>query len=136
VVVLVVVLGLVEWSGRYNLGLDRLLEARLIFGLRGLRQALLLVVVVEDRRAVLVAAIAELAVLRERIVVVPEHVEELFVGDLGRVVDDLDRLGMAGAAAADVIIGRIGELPASIARGGADDAFDLVEIGLNAPEAT
>src|SRR5262245_4639337 len=135
VVVLVVLLRHVERSRRHDLGLDRLLEAPGDLGLRGLRQRPLLLAVIEDRAAVLVAAVAELAILRQRIDVVPEHVEQLLVAHLGRVVDDLDRLGMSGAAVRDLLVAGIGAAPAGIARGGADHALDLVEVGFHAPEA-
>src|SRR6185295_5443647 len=82
VVVLVVFLGGVELRGRCDLRLDGLLEALLHLGPGGFGQALLRLVVVEDGRAVLVARIAELAVLHQRIDVVPEGVEQLLVADL------------------------------------------------------
>src|SRR5262245_18048190 len=135
VVVLVVLLRLVERSRRHDLGLDRLLEALGDLSLRGLRQRPLLLAMREDRAAVLVAAVAELPILRQRIDVVPQHVDHLLVADLGRVVDDLDRLGMSGAAVRDLLVAGIDAAPADIARGGADHAFDLVEVGFHAPEA-
>src|SRR5262249_22668297 len=98
------------------------------------RQRALLVAVIEDRAAVLVAVVAELPILRQRIDVVPEHVEQLLIAHLGRVVHDLHRFGVAGAAARHVLVAGIGGVPAGIARGGADHALDLVEIGLYAPE--
>ena len=79
--------------------------------------------------------IAELRILGERIVIAPEHVEKLLKCHSGRVVDDLDRFGMAGIAAHDVFIFRIGDVTPDIAGRGAEDAVDLVEIGLDAPEA-
>src|SRR5262245_22965262 len=135
VVVLVILLRLVERSRRHDLGLDRLLEALGDLSLRRLRQHPLLLAVIEDRAAVLVAVVAELAILRQRIDVVPEHVEQLLVAHLDRVVDDLDRLGMSGAAVRDLLVAGIGDAAAGIARGGADHAFDLVEVGFHAPEA-
>lgn len=93
-----VVLGLVERAGRDDLRLDWLFEAALHQCLGALRRRPLLVVVIKDCRAVLVADVAELAVLRERIDVVPENVEKLVVAYLRQVVSDLDRFGMPGAA--------------------------------------
>src|SRR6185436_1368071 len=80
VVVLVVSLGGPERGGGGDLGGDRLLEALLELLLGGLGGLSLGVVVDEDRRAVLAADVAELAVRRHWIDVVPEDVEELLVG--------------------------------------------------------
>src|SRR5262249_1713938 len=77
VVILLMLFGLVERTSRHNRRLDRLLEALLNRRLRGFRQRPLLVAMIEDRAAVLVAVIAELPILRQRIDVVPEHVEQL-----------------------------------------------------------
>src|SRR5262249_15103834 len=134
VVILMVLFGFVERAGRHDCGLDRLLEALLNRRLRGFRQRSLLLAMIEDRAAVLVAVIAELPILRQGIDVVPEHVEQLVIAHLGRVVDDLYRFGMPGAAVRDLLVAGIGGVPAGVARGGADHAVDLVEIGLHAPE--
>src|SRR5262249_59603492 len=80
------------------------------------------------------AVVAELPILRQRIDVVPEHVEQLLIAHLGRVVHDLHRFGVAGAAARYLLVAGIGVVPAGIARGGADHSLDLVEISLYAPE--
>src|SRR6516164_3157686 len=90
---------------------------------------------IEDRAAVVVAVIEELPILRQRIDVVPEHVEELVIAHLGRVVDDLHRFGMPSAAVRDLLVAGIGGVSAGVARGGADHAVDLVEIRFHAPEA-
>src|SRR5271166_2429217 len=97
-VILVVLFCLVERSGGRDLGLDRLLEAGLHRGLRGFGKLALLVVMIKDRSSILIAVVAELPVLRQRIDVVPEHVQELLIAEPGRIVDDLDRFGMAGSA--------------------------------------
>src|SRR5690606_28400501 len=89
----------------------------------------------ENRRAIHVAGIAELPVLREGVDIVPEDVEQFLVRDLRRIVDDLDRFRMSGAAARHLVIGRVRYLATDISRHGGDYAFDLVEIGLDAPEA-
>src|SRR5258707_1575987 len=90
---------------------------------------------IKDCAAILVAVVAELSILRQGIDVVPEHVEQLVVAYLGRVVHDLHRLGMTSAAVRDLLVGRIGRMTAGITRGLADHALDLVEIGLHTPEA-
>src|SRR3954470_1829931 len=135
VIILVVLLGLVEGAGRDDLGIDgarRELCLDLLLGFLG--ELLLLLAAIEDRRAVLVAGVAELLVLHERIDVAPEHVEELGVGHLRRVVDDLHRLRVTGAAGRHLLVGRVLNGPSDVAGGGRDDARHLVEVGLDAPE--
>src|SRR6516162_7454518 len=135
VVILMILFGLVERPGWHDRRLDRLLEALLHRRLRGFRQRPLLLAMIEDRAAVLVAVIAELPILRQRIDVVPKHVEQLVIAHLGRVVDDLHRFGMPSAAVRDLLVAGIGGVSAGVARGGADHAVDLVEICFHAPEA-
>src|SRR5260221_2156953 len=135
VVILMILLGLVERTGRHDRRLDRLLEALLNRRLRGFRRRPLLVTMIEDRAAVLVAVIAELPILRQGIDVMPKHVEQLVIAHLGWVVYDLHRFGMPGAAVRDLLVAGIGGVPAGGAPGGADQAVDLVEIGFHAPEA-
>src|SRR4029079_19403361 len=136
IIVLVIILGLEERSGLDDLGLYHArCEFLLHRLLRRLGELSLLLVMIENRRPVLVAAVAELAVFRQRIVVVPEHVEQLLIADLGGVVSDLNRLGVPGAAGRNLFVGRLVALAAGIARGRADHARHLVEIGLHAPEA-
>ena len=100
-----------------------------------LRQPPLRLVVHEDAGAVLAAHVAELRVGGQRIDVAPEHVEELCVGDLAGVVHDLDRLGVAGLAGRDLLVRRVRRAAARVAGGGRDDAVQLVERRLHAPEA-
>src|SRR5262244_150498 len=85
VVILMILFGLVERPGWHDRRLDRLLEALLHRRLRGFRQRPLLVAMIEDCAAVLVAVIAELPILRQRIDVVPKHVEQTVIAHLGRV---------------------------------------------------
>src|SRR5262245_66640615 len=93
-----IVLGLVERPGRDDLRLNRLLEAALHQRLRSLRRRALRLVVIEDRGAVLVADVAELPVLRERVDVVPENIEQLVVAHLRGGKGNLDRFGTPGTA--------------------------------------
>src|SRR5437867_10759285 len=97
-VALVVLLRAIERGRGRDLGDDRPLEAPglLEARLRGARRRLLLPGVEEDRRAVLLADVGALAVQLRRVVVLPEHVEELLVGDACRVVLHLHALGVAG----------------------------------------
>src|SRR5260370_16112856 len=135
IVILMILLGLVERTGRHDRRLDRLLEALLNRRLRGFRQRPLLVAMIEDRAAGLVAVIAELPILRQGIDVMPKHVEQLVIPHLCWVVYEPHRFGMPGAAVRDLLVAGIGGVPAGVARGGAEHAGDLVEIGFHAPEA-
>src|SRR2546430_12967312 len=83
VVILMILLGLVERTGRQDRRLDRLLEALLNRRLRGFRQRPLLLAMIEDRTAVLVAVIARLPILRQGIDVMPKHVDLLAIAPLG-----------------------------------------------------
>ena len=67
----------------------------------------LLVVVVEDGRAVLRADVVALAVERRGVVRLPEDAEQVFERDFGRVVRDLHDLGVAGGSRADLFVGRV-----------------------------
>ena len=79
-------------------------------GLRFLR-----LVLGEDRRAILGADVIALAVELGRVVDREEDVEQVAIADLVGIEGDADRLGMAGVAAAYLLVGRIGGLPAGIA---------------------
>src|SRR5436309_3119107 len=135
VVALMVLLGRVERGRRHDLGRDRAAEALGETLLRLLRETALRVVVVEDRGSILVAVVAELRLRRERVDVVPEDVEQLRVADLARVVDDLDRFGVSGAARRHLLVGGVPGVAAGVADGGREDALQLLEGGLHAPEA-
>src|SRR4051812_9504624 len=93
-VLLVVVLGLPEGRSGLDLRLDLPRPAELGLGRRlaRARRRLLLGRVEEDRRAVLRADVESLAIPRTRVVLAPEDVEDILVGDDGRVEGDLDRL--------------------------------------------
>ena len=104
VVILVIVLGLVERSGLDDLGVDRLLRT-------SPRPSSSM-----PRRASALHRCAQKIAVRywsprsqncwsftSRIDVAPENVEQLGEADLARVVDHLDRLGVAGAAGRDLL---------------------------------
>ena len=116
-VILVVSLRGIERLERRHLRDDRPLERvclRQLVDVR-LRNALLLVRRVEQRRPILRADVGALAVECRRVVVGPEDVEQLLVGDAVGVVLDLDDLGVAGAVGADVLVGGVGEGAAHVA---------------------
>jgi len=73
-------------------------------------------------------------VLLRRVVLVPEHGEQLVVAHPLGVVLDLDSLGVAGAAAADGAVVGMVHGAADVPHGGRDDAVDLHEGVLDVPE--
>jgi len=138
-VLLVVVLGEVELAGRDDLGGDVAVAgfAQLLAELGGrlLGGRLLLRTVVEDRRTVLGADVVALAHALGRVVRLPEHLDQLGVGDLLRIEHDANRLRVPGPAGADLLVGRVLGEPALVAHSGGDHAGDLPERTLLAPEA-
>ena len=98
--------------------------------------ALLLLAGVEDGRAVVRADVGPLPVQLGRVVCDgKEDLEELAVGDLGRVVGDANGLGVPGVARADrLVVGRPGGTSRVPGRD-PGDPFDVLEDGLDAPEA-
>src|SRR5919197_4050512 len=138
-VLLVVVLGVVEVAGGRDLGRDlaepALVQRALVALERGARGGRLLVVGGVDRRAVLGADVVALAHALRRVVALPEHLQQLVVRALRGVVDDQHGLGVAGAAAADLLVGGVRRVAAGVADGGGDDAGRLPEEALGAPEA-
>ena len=99
------------------------------------RRRLLLAARREDRRAILGADVIALAVELGRIVGGEEDVEQLVIGDRVGIEGDPDRLGMAGVAAADLPVGRVGDMAADIAALDLRDADHVLEHRLGAPEA-
>ena len=135
--VLVVVLRGVEGLQPHDLGHDRLRQPSrgVERALRLLRRAPLCLVLVEDRRAVLVPPIAELPSAVGRVHVVPEGLEELPVAQPRGVVGHLHRLGVAGRPLGHLLVRRVLDSAARVARDDRDDAGDLLQRRLDAPEA-
>src|SRR5690606_4781672 len=117
VVILMVVLGGVELGRRDDLGDDLAGQhaALLELLLRALRELALMLVVIKDRAAVLVASIAELPAGIERVDVVPEDFEQRVVGDDLAVVLDLHGFGMSGVAPGYLLVLRVRHAPADVA---------------------
>src|SRR5690606_38195987 len=94
IVVLVVFLGRIEGRGRNEGGGDRRLERAILLERRprALGHLALRRVVIEQRRAIGAAAVAELPAGVGRIDVAPEHLDEVLEADLGGVIHHLDRL--------------------------------------------
>jgi hypothetical protein len=103
----------------------------------GLGDVFLFIVRVEDDGSVLRALVRALAVELGRIQRNREEdAKQLPISDLGRIVDDLDRLGVAGFAGADgLVFGGLGRA-ARVAGGRADHPLYVLEHGLDAPEAS
>src|SRR3990172_8691702 len=137
VVVLVILLGGVERPERRDLGRDRPFEpaggSQPLLALR--REPMLCLAAVEDRGPVLFASVAKLAVGRDRVDIVPEDVQQPFVGDLLGVVGDLNALGVAGEAGSHLLVRRVFLGTARVPGRDGDHAVELLEGALHAPEA-
>src|SRR4051812_18004561 len=136
-VILVIRLGWIERLQRRHLGGDRARKYFLLSQLRdiGLGYALLLVVGIEDRRAVLRSLVRTLAVQLRGIVRNREkHSQQLAVCNLRRIEDHLNGLGVAGLACTDdFVFGSFGA-SARVARRRADHSLNVLEYGLHTPE--
>jgi len=132
-----VFLGAVEGRRRLDGGDDRPAEAlrRCERGDGGLCLRLLLARVDEDHRTVLGAEVRSLAVEGGGIMVGEEDFEQPPIGDALRVEGDLHHLGMAGVAAAHIMVARLGEGAAGVADGGVAHPGQGAEDRLDAPEA-
>src|SRR5262249_16741940 len=122
------------------LGRDRieaaLLERLLVHCFRFLGRLPLRGVEHVDAGAVLRADVVALTHALRRIVVLPEGLQQAFIGDLARIVDHHHHLIVAGAPGADLLVGRIGRVTGRIARRSDVDALtQLPEFALGAPEA-
>lgn len=133
---LMVALGGVERVEGRELGHDGVFPqpGSVRFLLRFLGARPLLVVVVEDYRAVLRADVGPLAVQRGGVVGAPEYLEQVVEGNDGGVKGNLDGFRMTGRARANLSIGRIFRVAAGIAGYHATHAFDVQKHRLGAPE--
>src|SRR5829696_7767030 len=131
-VVLVLRLGLPERTGRGDLGDDLAgpQPGRLDVGDGVLGNPALLLIEVEDRRAVARAEVVALAVGRRRVVDLEEELEQLTVGGHLGVEDDLDRLGVGAVVA----VGGVGDVAAGVAHPGREDPWALSDQVLHSPE--
>src|SRR5512146_2843476 len=99
------------------------------------RDAHLLVAMRVDARAVLRADIVALAIRRGRVVDREEDLEQVAKADALRVVGDAHDLGVAGVAAADLLVARPRDVAVAVARFDAEHAVDIEIDGFEAPEA-
>src|SRR5215217_5031767 len=138
-VLLVVALGVVERAGGRDLRGNRIIAGTpqgLLVSVAGLLGGpALLVVGVVDRRAVLRAYVVALAHSLCRVVGLPEHREQVSVGDLLGVKGDEHGLGVPGTAAANLLVGRVRCEASRIADRRRVNAVDLPELTLGTPEA-
>src|SRR5207244_992125 len=80
--------------------------------------------------------IGELAVRLGRIDLLPIDVEQLLVGNFGRIVNNLDRFPVVRLLRADELVSGIGFGPAAVTDCRLDHTGRLVECRLNTPETT
>ena len=127
----------IEFFKRSDFSDDRRTECarfgQLLFVVLGLLT--LLVVVKEDRRPVLRADVVALPVERRRVVRLPECCQQIGKRNDGRIVGDLHHFGVAGQTSANLIVRRIGDIAAAVARDDGFYAFKLIENRFGAPKA-
>src|SRR5438105_8681698 len=138
-ILLMIVLGEIEFGRWRDLGGDGAEALRrqrlLVRRLRRVGGLALRVAEGVDRRAILGADIVALAHALRRVVIFPERLQALLVGDLLRIKHDQHHFGMTGAARTNLFIGRIGCMSAGIADGGRIDAVaEIPDVPLCAPE--
>src|SRR5438876_414047 len=125
-VLLMIVLGEVERRRVENFGRDRVetpgLQRLVVPRLRRLGGLALGGGEGIDAGAVLRAGIVALAHALGGIVALPERLQQVFIGDPLRVIDHYHDLVVAGLAAADLVVRRIGSMAGGIADGGDVDA--------------
>ena len=133
-VVLVLRLGLPEVPGRADLGHHFAWPkaGRLDVGDGVQRDSLLLVIEVEDRRAVTGSPVVTLLVLCRRIVDLEEELQHRAVIGNRRVVNDFNGLGMGAV----VTVGRVGDVAAGVTDPGCDHTRLFADQVLHSPEAT
>ena len=132
-IVLMLRLGLPEGAGGLQLGHHRAGPATggVHLGDRALGGLALRLAQPVDARAVGSAAVIALAVRRRRVMDLEEELQQRAVAQPRRVEDDLDRLGMRAVVA----VGRVGHVAAAVAHAGRDDAGQMADQLLHAPEA-
>jgi len=128
----------IERWRRFDLRDDRSPKASALFqfGVFRFSGRLLFRRVVENNRAVLRTDVGALAIARSRIMVAPENVQQLPIGNLRRVKDYFDYFGMARFIATNIFIGRIFRLSSRITDGGILHSIGLPEYGLDSPKTS
>src|ERR1700733_10513640 len=139
-ILLMIVFGEIERSGRFDLGrngAESLGRKRLLVSsLRGNRCLALRIVRGVDRGTILGPDIVALTHALRRVVIFPKHLQQPIVGNLCRIEHDQHRFGVTGAARADFFIGRILCVAAGVAnRRDVDAVAEFPELALRTPEA-
>src|SRR5580765_5365992 len=89
---------------------------------------------IKNDRSILRTDVWSLAIARCRIMVAPENVEQLLVGNFRGIEGHLDDFGMTGLVAADIFISRILGRAAGVANDRLLHPSGLPENGFHAPE--
>src|SRR3989338_2773734 len=136
VVVLMVFFGRVKCRVGDDVCRDGLVKFFRVFQLlfRCFRQIFLLFVVIENSRCVLSSLVRELPAVIGRIDLAPEDVQELVIGNPGRVKRNLHGLPVAGAARGNFLIRRVFLLPSGKTGNDRMNAVVLFIGFLHAPE--
>src|SRR5690348_9128005 len=136
IVVLVIVFRSVEVTIRNNLSDNWLLPHPLIVELLNhlTSNLLLFRIVVEHRRAILCPHVRSLAVVRRWVMSCKEDLQKIPERYDTGVECYLDRFSVPRVSGANLLIGRIRNVSARIARFHLHDTFQLVEDGFCAPE--
>src|SRR5207253_4535558 len=136
-VLLVILFGAIERVCGSNLRRDGPLELSAgferrprLFGCRFLHRRM-----EEDCRAVLRAEVWSLAVHLRRLVRVPEDVEQMFVTYFRGIKRYLHDFRMSRFIRADILVGRIGRLAATVPHCGINHSWHALKSRLHAPEA-
>ena len=136
-VVLMIVLGAIEYFGRADMGHDRSVKRLLAiqFANDRFRRLLLRLGVIEDYRAILLAGVVPLAIERSGVVYDEENFEHVAKRNHGGVERHLYYFNMAGVAAADLAIRRVEHAPAHVTRNDRRDALHLLVDRFETPKA-
>src|SRR5262249_9785110 len=129
---------LVKVGERNNLRDDGIVpDSSLVeFGLVFLCQLFLLLIMVEDHRAILGAEIVALLVWRGRIVRLPKNFQQVCIADLGRIILNLNHWGVPGITATNLPVGRIFDVATGVARFDAHYAYETLKHSFSTPETS
>src|SRR5262249_8115233 len=139
-ILLVVVLGEIEWRSIADFGGNRAKALRLellaVDLFRCFRGPALVRGEGIDTRAILCAHVVALAQALRGVVILPKCLEQPLIADLLRIEDHEHHLVVAGAAGANLLVGRIGRMTARIPDRSDVNAFaQFPKLALGAPEA-
>src|SRR5438045_3116338 len=110
--------------------------ARLQRRLRLLRRRFLLRRMKENRRPVLRPIVRPLPIHLRRIMHLPERIQQFLVADLLRIESHPHHLGVPRLVRANILVTRIGHMPAAISRLRRNHTRNPLKISLNPPKAS